>query len=400
MAWKGDDTLRLYLDTKVQRNWDIRNEILPSLPKEFPHYKFSESNLRRMLKHFGIRKTREADKANLRGYIELILARSTGSLGYRAVAAILRNKYDIRVSEKAVEDELLEIEPENVARRDPANKLKHVQKGDFSVKGPNYLYSLDGHDKLAGLFGATFDIHIYGAMDTFSRKVMVMKVAHTNKNPKIVGKMYFDFVMKNRFIPRRIRVDRGTETGEIAAIQLFLLQKNGFPQTPIEGVIYGPSTANRIERLWRTLKEHLEPMYKEQLRELASSGYYQPADPVDRNLLSAIYIPHVQRSLDEFVQYWNSHKIRAQSIEMPCGRPDVLFDNPAEPYQDCRIVVTTADLLELSDQSDMNNVQTELQLLPEVAAALNNVNLLDEAPQRAERQYVRARSIITTATTT
>ena len=56
---------------------------------------------------------------------------------------------------------LREVDPDGVQERTPAFKEKR-QKRPFVSNGPNYLVSMDGHDKLAGYQCSTYDLHIYG----------------------------------------------------------------------------------------------------------------------------------------------------------------------------------------------------------------------------------------------
>ena len=50
------------------------------------------------------------------------------------------------------------------------------KKGNFSSKGPNWVHSLDGHDKLMGFQNFTFPLAIYGCLHTASRKLLWLRV--------------------------------------------------------------------------------------------------------------------------------------------------------------------------------------------------------------------------------
>jgi len=47
-------------------------------------------------------------------------------------------------------------------------------------------------------------------------------------------------------------------------------------------VMYGPSTANKIERWWRELHHRMECYFKEQLKTLLNDGHYDQTDQRDR----------------------------------------------------------------------------------------------------------------------
>ena len=59
------------------------------------------------------------------------------------------------------------------------------------IQGPNDLWSIDGHDKLA-----TYGIYIHGCLDAFSRRVLWCMTYVTNKNPTVVAKFFADAVRK------------------------------------------------------------------------------------------------------------------------------------------------------------------------------------------------------------
>ena len=69
-------------------------------------------------------------------------------------------------------------------------------------------------------------------------------------------------------LPRNLQVDRGTETGKMATIHVFLLNRHGIMDDPTDSIIYGRSTSSKIERWWRELHERLEKFFKEQLTAL------------------------------------------------------------------------------------------------------------------------------------
>jgi len=49
-------------------------------------------------------------------------------------------------------------------------------------------------------------------------------------------------------LPDRIRIDRGTETGVMATIHIYLRSKQGDLEDGTESVPYGTSTQNKMER--------------------------------------------------------------------------------------------------------------------------------------------------------
>ena len=94
----------------------------------------------------------------------------------------------------------------------------------------------------------------------------------------ILGRKYLQFLQEVRTLPRFIRIDFGAETGKMATIQTNLSSKVSDLDDPVDSVIYGPSTTNKIERWWRDLHERLKKYFKEQLVELLRKNLYNPHD--------------------------------------------------------------------------------------------------------------------------
>lgn len=162
------------------------------------------------------------------------------------------------------------------------------------------MFSLKLNVRLKTLF-------IFSIMDVESRYVLKVHVGQTNSNPIYIGKVYLDLIKELMIVPRRIRIDRGTETGELATIQCTLLNYMGIDQTEdMDGVILGPSITNKIERFWLTLREKVLDRYRRCLDYLLKHGYYQSDDVDDRQLLSSLFIPYIQHDVDKFIAIHNN----------------------------------------------------------------------------------------------
>lgn len=103
---------------------------------------------------------------------------------------------------------------------------------------------------------------------------------------------------------KRIRIDRGTETGIMATIHSFLRSQTGDLKDASESVLYGSSTHNNIERQWHEFLERLENFFKIQLSILAENGDYDPSDETDRQLLPPLI--YFQENLSEQYLKYNT----------------------------------------------------------------------------------------------
>ena len=87
-----------------------------------------------------------------------------------------------------------------------------------------------------------------------------------------------------------------------------MLERNGFGQDDAEGIIVGPSVDNKIERFWRDLREGMVDNVRPILRALYEDGLYDPTSLEDREILSGVFIPIIQKDLDKFKDYHNSKR--------------------------------------------------------------------------------------------
>ena len=92
------------------------------------------------------------------------------------------------------------FDPEGVEHRSRHRLRRRV----YLSKGPNYLWHIDGYDKLK----------------PFNRRILWLNVASSNNNPKI-AQYYLDCVRQLGATARIILGDRGTEMVNVAAIQRF-----------------------------------------------------------------------------------------------------------------------------------------------------------------------------------
>ena len=107
-------------------------------------------------------------------------------LGYRAMHKKIRQQCHLRVPRDVVRAAMYDIDPEGLENWAPQFKRKK-QKGHFITKGPNWVHSLDGHDKLMA---------IYGCIDTATRKMLWLRIWVTNSDPNIIGRWYWSISMR------------------------------------------------------------------------------------------------------------------------------------------------------------------------------------------------------------
>lgn len=102
------------------------------------------------------------------------------------------------------------IDPEGVERW----KRRRLKRRRYVNPGLNYLWHVDGWDKLA-----PFGIFIHGAVDGFSRQILWLEASSTNKNPSVIASHYLSTVQQLEGVPVRMQCDRGTENTSIGILQ-------------------------------------------------------------------------------------------------------------------------------------------------------------------------------------
>ena len=136
--------------------------------RDFGQYKWSIRTLDRRLRYF---KIYYIDKGiSLQDAREILADDFDGPgklLGHRAMHLKLNQKHDIKLPRDLVYDLMTEADPEGLEQR---RLKKKNERQLFITKGPNGVFSVDGHDKLMGYQNSTFPIAIYGCIDTARKK--------------------------------------------------------------------------------------------------------------------------------------------------------------------------------------------------------------------------------------
>ena len=231
--WESNGELQRELSKYVTKGLQ-RNEILNYMLRDFPQYSWSIRTLDRRMRYFNIfyhekNVSLNAVKEDVKGELN-----GTGKLlGYRSMHLKIRQKNGLNVTRDQVYDVMTDIDLEGLRQRQSRFKRKK-EKGTFTAVGPNWVVSLDGHDKLRGLQKSTFPLAIYGCIDTASRKILFLKVWTFNSNPIFVGWWYFEYPYKNKILPNYIRIDKGNETATLSTMHAYLSSSQTDVLTEVE----------------------------------------------------------------------------------------------------------------------------------------------------------------------
>ena len=103
--------------------------------------------------------------------------------------------------------------------RDVVNKKIKNHKQLFTSDGPLWVVSLDGPDQLCGHQNSTLRLGVFGCLDNFSGKVLLLFLYFSSSAPEVIRKNYLKYLSKLKLLPYFLRADRGTETWKMCSIQ-------------------------------------------------------------------------------------------------------------------------------------------------------------------------------------
>lgn len=124
----------------------------------------------------------------------------------------LRNDHRLVVTRETTRTVLGALDPEGVSKR----RKGELQRRRYMCKGPNYLWHMDGYDKMK-----PYGFCIHGAIEGYSRRILWLEVDSTNNDPAVIAQYYIDCVNQLGGAPRIVWADYGTECRRCRASEVF-----------------------------------------------------------------------------------------------------------------------------------------------------------------------------------
>jgi hypothetical protein len=224
---------------------------------------------------------------------------------------------DVIIAQKRLFEAVKRVNPEGVRRR--LNQRIRVKR-KLRVPGPNFMWSIDAHDKLK-----KFGFEIYAGIDAYARYITWCYCGVSAHTQFAVFAQYIRVIENHGYFPFFLRSDRGVET-VMAADAHLALHKKFDPNTSFSNVYrYGTSKMNqRVESWWQQMSKSTLRRWREHFEELEADGLWNEDFLSCRIALLAVYMPILRQILQRFVDQWNHHRIRRQK-----NRPHVV---PGQPY--------------------------------------------------------------------
>ena len=235
----------------------------------------------------------------------------------------LSTDHSINVPHDVVRLIIGQLDPEGVNSR----SRRVLRRRMYSARGPNYVWHVDGNDKLL-----PYGFAIHGAIDGYSRRIIWLEVSPTNKKPEVVAGYFVDSLRKLVGAPLYMRFDDGTENGLMADLHMLLTNGLGTP-------IFGRSTANqRIEAWWNILKKNTLHEYISFFRDMIDQGMYDTSDDLHREAIRYFFGSIITSNLAKVARDWNNHRIRpVANSDCPAGKPNVMYYVPPPDAEECKL---------------------------------------------------------------
>lgn len=165
---------------------------------------------------------------------------------------------------------------------------------------PNSLWHFDGCHKLIRW---KFVIHV--CIDGFSRLLIYCRCCNNNKAESVLE--LFQQGTEIYGVPSRARCDYGMENFQVAQ---FMLDQRGLNRGSI---ITGSSVHNcRVERTHRDVYAGVLCFYSRLFNSMEMDGILDPLNNLHLYCLHHVYLPRINKSLEEFVNQMNSRPISTE----------------------------------------------------------------------------------------
>jgi hypothetical protein len=393
-----------------QTHTQVSDDIIERVRRYFFHYGYSDTSIQRDLQRDGyaispwairtirwqnnmkrrLRTSEEREEALQTAitFLENDLQQSAAVRGFGRgyLYNYVRFKGQVLVAQNRLYDFYRTILPEEVEKRREGN-FKH--RTDFKVPGPNFLWCLDGYEKLK-----RFGIQVYACIDAYSRCIIWFYIGRSATTSISTLKQYLRTIQQLQMRPFFTRSDHGIETPLWVAAQATLAKagpasityedQDGIQHHYHQGDritschIYGPSTRNvRIESWWRQLRQgasdrwivskecivqSLHQLIKQSyFNELAEYALFIEDNLTDQIALYAIYGPMIKDEFADFIDLWNSHKIRTQK-----NRQHVISGQPIDLYNRRDVRNWGVTISEDEDAADNQALRTMLEPLQDI----------------------------------
>ncbi|KAG7090297.1 hypothetical protein E1B28_011894 [Marasmius oreades] len=230
-----------------------------------------------------------------------------------------------------------EVQEPGAARgRMPGYGQPKIARGHLLVIGPFQEIHTDGFEKFArqALQMGAISIGVYGFRDHIGF-IHMMKAVPDARDGAAVGHLHLDMIVAaGHRAAVQMTYDLGHETKEMRRQQHTIREQcSSLDPNEVPVVWETKSTHNIvIESTWKWLRQYIGKGIREIIEEGKTNGLFCQSNPNHVDLFHWLFPKLIQSSLDDFVAYWNSHKVRRQTNSpLPSGvTPRHVMECPEE----------------------------------------------------------------------
>lgn len=224
----------------------------------------------------------------------------TPNIGQTRLLGALRCR-GLRIQRWRVRNCLRKLDPIDTALRGHVA----IYRRKYSVPYPNYLWHLDGNHKLI-----RWRMVVHACIDGFSRLIIYLSCQNNNLASTVYS--LFQRGVSAHGLPKKIRTDHGMENVHVAR---YMLQHRG---TNRGSVLTGRSVHNvRVERLHRDVYSGVLCHYALLFNFMEEEHLLDIDNEQHLLALQLVFIPQINKSLEEFVKQWNSHPVSSAGHQSP-----------------------------------------------------------------------------------
>lgn len=186
----------------------------------------------------------------------------------------------------------------------------HYKKKTDNVLSQSILLTIlsffaDGHHKLI-----RWKVVTHGAIDGYSRLVVFLQASNNNRVTTVYGEFLKAIHLYG--LPSRIRCDQGRENISVVG---HMLHHRGADR---RSTLVGGSVHNqRIEHLWKDMHRCVTLLFYRLFYYLEFNDLVNPVSDSHIFALHYVFLPRINKALNEFKSYWNHHGVRTEKGMTP-----------------------------------------------------------------------------------